>query len=119
MSIGMSILDDPFSCLAGAIETVLGWTFAHLLTWYLGFYIGLCVGQWQLGNPFWVLLVIPVMLFALLFENPSFVLSFVAFFVFWALPLYFDSSRARAALVVLGLGAATFSGYALTTVEFG
>ena len=114
----MSILDDPFSCFAGAIETVLGWTCAHLLTWFLGLYIGLCVGQGELGNPLWVLLVIPVMLFALLFENPYFVLSFVAFVVFWALPPYLDSSRARAILLVLGLAAATFSGYGLTTVEF-
>ncbi len=119
MSIGMSILDDPFSCLAGAIETVLGWTFAHLLTWYLGFYIGLCVGEGAMGNPFTVPFVILALLIALLFENPSFVLSFVAFFVFWALPLYFDSSRARATLLVLGLATATFSGYALTNVHFG
>jgi len=115
----MSLIDDPFSCFASAIETVLGWTFAHLLTWYLGFYIGLCIGQGAMGNPFSVLLVIPGMLVALLFGNPYFVLSFVAFIVFWALPLYLDSSRARATLLVLGLATATFSGYALTTVEFG
>ena len=115
----MSILDDPFSCVAGAIETVLGWTCAHLVTWFLGLYIGLCVGQGELGNPLWVLLVVPVVLFALLFDNPHFVLSFVAFFVFLALPLYLDSSRARVVMLVLGLGAATFSGYALTKVEFG
>ena len=115
----MSILDDPFSCLAGAIENVLGWTCAHLLTWFLGLYIGSCVGQGQLGNPFSVLLVIPGMLVALVLGNPYFVLSVVAFFVFWALPLYLDSSRARATLLMLGLGAATFSGYALKTVESG
>ncbi len=115
----MSILDDPFSCFASAIETVLGWTCAHLLTWFLGLYIGLCFGRGELGNPFSVLLVIPVMLVALLFESPYFVLPFVAFFVFWALPLYLDSSRARVVLLVLGLATATFSGYALTTAEFG
>ena len=119
ISVGMSILYDPISCLANAIETVLGWTCAHLLTWYLGSYIRLCVGQGELGNPFTVPLVILGVLLALLFESPYFVLSFIAFLVFWALPLYFDSSRARATLLLLGLSTATFSGYALTNVEFG
>ena len=113
----MSIIDDPLSSIAGAIETMVGWSCAYVLTWLLGIYIGSCIGTGQLGNVLWVPAA-PLILLVSVFKNPYFVLSFVGFFGFWALPLYLDSSRARVTLLLLALSAAIFTGYALTTVQF-
>lgn len=113
----MSMIEDPLSSIAGAIETFVGWSCAYIFTWFLGIYIGACIGTGQLENGLWVLAA-PLILLVSIFKNPYFVLSFVGFFGFWALPLYLDSSRARVPLLFLALGAATYTGYALTRVVF-
>ena len=113
----MSIIDDPLSCITSAIETMVGWSCVYMFTWLLGIYIGTCIGTGQLENILWVPAV-PLILLVSVFKNPYFVLSFVGFFGFWALPLYLDSSRVRIVLLILALGAAIYSGYGLTTVHF-
>ncbi len=114
----MSILEDPLSSFTGAIETVVGWSCAYLTTWCLGYFIGLGIGSGEFGDVLLALLLAPLALLFSVFKNPNFIFSFVAFLGLWALPLYLDLSRSRIVFLLLALGAALLTGYAITTVHF-